>query len=211
MRYFPQTASARQNPFPIPRPIDKQRLMELCSTAATTYSRGWNNGTAGNFSIRGDAGIIWQSPSGVPKGQMHPRQFIPINSADLSKVSPNSGKPSDELPLHAAIYRRFSNANIILHTHPPALVQATLGQDQLAFTNQEMTKVFGRNTHEGTLKIPIIANTQDMLGLGVSLTNRLMEHPVVILEGHGVYAWGQECYDALKILEGLEFLCQTNL
>ncbi len=78
--------------------LEKILLNELCGVAAQTYQRGWNAGTAGNFSIlRQDRSLVWMSPSGVPKGEMQAEQFIAVSNEAIPQVC-SYRKPSDETP-----------------------------------------------------------------------------------------------------------------
>lgn len=198
------------NPFPVPTPLQQKRLEQIVKIAALTYSRGWNAGTAGNFSVRGSNGILWQSPSGVPKGKMQSRQFIPVSIASCQSIWPVSPRPSAEMPLHAGIYRELPWVNAVVHVHPPHAVRASKDRAQLSFVEKEMNKAFGVDTHETEIVVPIIPNTQDMLNLGASVAQHLKPGlPVLLLREHGIYAFGKEPQDALNLIESLEYLCQT--
>ena len=77
---------AALNPHPSPSPLQKRLLGEVVEAASRCYELGWTVATAGNFSIRGNPGIVWQSPSGVPKGSLSPRSFIAINEETARPV-----------------------------------------------------------------------------------------------------------------------------
>ena len=175
------------NPFPLPTPLEKIMLRELANVAARCYDRGWSWGTAGNFSIRGQGRLIWQSPTGLCK--------------------------SAEMPVHAGIYKHVSEAKCVVHTHPPFAVLASRGKKELRFQNEEMTKALGLTSHTEILIIPVLPNgTPEEMKLysprvkgGVGDVAK-----VVVLEGHGVWAWGKTPMEALAYLEALEFLCRPK-
>lgn len=198
------------NPYPSPSPLQKFFLSELVSYAADCYRRHWNEGTAGNFSVRGSGDIFWQSPSGVPKGNLKPQDFIPVSTSRLEALRPQSRKPSDETPIHAAIYRRFPDARVVMHVHPPSLVHSTFGRNRLVFCGHEMAKALGLTCHNEKLVLNILDNSQDMVSLAEKVSAMDLPARLLILRGHGVYSWGRECYHALAPLEALEFLCQTS-
>ena len=197
------------NPHPIPSPLQKFHLEEVVNLATSCYARGWNAGTSGNFSVRGSSGILWQSPSGIPKGKLDPSSFIPVDSSTLAAIPPISSRPSAETPLHAAVYRNYLEANVVLHVHPPYVVSATQGAHYLEFSGQEMSKAFGVKTHEGVFRIRVYENSQDMVKIGRDFDSIRPTFPLFIMRGHGVYSWGKGGYSALAVLEALEFLCQT--
>ena len=180
----------------------------MVAVARRSYERGWVYGTAGNFSVRG-AGYFWQSPSGVPKGSLNPRSFIPVNPRTAKALACHYSKPSDETPLHAAIYRQVAAARAVVHVHPPYLVKVTSRRQSLRFSLQEMQKLLGSSSHESELVVPVYPNNQDMVALSQALEAKLSEHPVLVLSGHGVYSYALDPEAALARIEALEFLCQT--
>jgi methylthioribulose-1-phosphate dehydratase len=201
---------SNHNPFPRPSALDQRYLTELSEVAKRCYERGWCAGTAGNFSLRGQSGIVWLSPSGVRKGDLTANLFIALGLEDAKPISPESGKASAEAPLHVGIYRANPNAKSVVHVHPPAVTKLSFNAKNLVFEGKEMQKALGLPGHEEKLDIPVIANTQDMDALGKNAVKILnAKAPVVILAGHGVYGFGKSPQEALNFIEGLEFLCAT--
>lgn len=201
----------RPNPFPVPSPLQARFLRQVAMLAEQSYTRGWNQGTAGNFSVRGSDRLFWQSPSGVPKGALKPAAFLPVDMDTLRVVTPDAPKPSDETPLHAALYRLLSDIGVVLHAHPPHTVRLST-RGEMAFLGQEMAKVFGTEAFAERLDVPVIPNTQDMMKLGSEL-ERFVNPDVgaLVLQGHGVYCWADAPEKAMARMEGLEFLCQSVL
>ncbi len=197
------------NPFPYPSALDGVRLREVCELARKTYARGWNAGTAGNFSVRSTAeDTMWVSPSGYCKGELEPSRFIPVTLSSGLPRGVNLVKPSDETALHAGILRAAKGAVCVAHAHPPQLVKASMQTARISFSGYEMQKAFGTITHEGSIQLPTIDNTQDMATLGANVARYLdLACPVLVLRGHGVYAWADDVQKALNLIEALEFLC----
>lgn len=205
-----QIKSSQLAPFPCPSPLAAVRLQKLVELAVITFERGWNPGTAGNFSIRQDDELVWQSPSGVLKGQLQASQFLPIHLTSALCVNPEAAKASDETPLHLAIYRADPTARAVMHVHSPNVIRSSR-QSPLEFCQQEIQKAFGEKTHDTKTKIPVIDNTQDMIGLAKKVKKHLdLNIKILILREHGVYAWGREPDEAFHRLEALEFLCKTQ-
>lgn len=203
-----------QSPFPFPSALESVLLRELVRCAKACYDRGWSFGTAGNFSLRGSDGIMWQSPSGLNKGELNPDLFIPVHVATGEVVTPlKTLRPSLEMPVHIGIYRAVEGAHCVVHTHPPCVVKSSfLGKD-LIFRGHEMQKTLGCKDHLETLRIPVVVNpTPDGMPAFMEQTRQYVIPgvPMVLLAGHGVYAWGKTPMEALSYVEGLEFLCQTN-
>jgi methylthioribulose-1-phosphate dehydratase len=199
------------NPFPVPTALQKIYLNELARVAARCYERGWSWGTAGNFSIRGREGLIWQSPTGLCKGELRPELFVAVNLQSEQAVEPWTQKPSAEMPVHAGIYKAVPEAQCVVHTHPPKAVAASKGKKFLEFKGEEMSKAMGTKCHTDTLVIPVIQNgtPEEMKKYSTRIREGIPAvAKVIVLEGHGVWAWGKTPLEAMAYLEALEFLCQ---
>jgi methylthioribulose-1-phosphate dehydratase len=202
------------NPFPVPTALEKIMLRELAVVAARCYARGWSWGTAGNFSIRGQGRLIWQSPTGLCKGELRPDLFVAVDLESEQAVEVWTQKPSAEMPVHAGIYKQVAAARCVVHTHPPFAVAASRGQNELRFTNEEMAKALGLATHLDTLVIPVLPNAspEEMKLYSPRIKEGIgAVAKVVVLEGHGVWAWGKTPMEALAYLEALEFLCRPKV
>jgi ribulose-5-phosphate 4-epimerase/fuculose-1-phosphate aldolase len=203
--------SQLRNPFPSPTPLEQVLLKEMVSVARRCYERGWSWGTAGNFSIRGAHGLIWQSPSGLCKGDLRADLFVPLDLKTESPIDSTTQKPSAEMPVHAGIYKNISDAICVVHTHPPHVVAASRDRKYLEFKGQEMSKALGAQSHTDDLVVTVLPNAtpeemrlysgQVVAGLGPIAK-------VLILEGHGVWAWGKTPMEALGYIEALETLCR---
>lgn len=201
------------NPFPSPSPLEKVLLAELARVAARCYERGWSWGTAGNFSIRGQNGLIWQSPTGLCKGELRPDLFVAVDLETEKAVEPWTQKPSAEMPVHAGIYKHAPAARCVVHTHPPCAVAASRNQTALTFENEEMAKALGLFSHTDRITIPVLPNgtPEEMKGYSSKVKSGIGAiAKLVILDGHGVWAWGKTPLEALAYLEALEFLCKPK-
>lgn len=203
----------KKNPFPAPSAMQERLLLEMVRVAERCYSRGWSWGTAGNFSVRGSDGVIWQSPTGLCKGELRPELFVAVNLETEKAVEPYTQKPSAEAPVHLGIYKAVPEAGCVVHTHPHESVAMSFAMDQFEFEGEEMGKALGAKTHLESIVIPILANPtpEEML----TFSNRVLAGikapaKMVILKGHGVYAWGKTPLEAMGYLEALEFLCQSR-
>jgi ribulose-5-phosphate 4-epimerase/fuculose-1-phosphate aldolase len=84
---------------------------------------------------------------------------------------------------------------------------------ELVFKDEEMAKALGLSSHTETMTIPILPNgtPEEMLSYSGKVKAGIPAiAKVVILEGHGVWAWGKTPMEALAYLEALEFLCQPR-
>ncbi len=196
-----------------PSPLEKCLLQELARSASVCTERGWCDGTAGNFSIQHFPGRSWFSPSGAAKGMLHWKDFVLVDDEHSEIDLLRNRKPSGEYPIHLGIYRRVRWAKAIVHAHSPGIVKASKGKKSLRLTNDEMIKHLGAYEHSELVEIPVLANPlrQDLLKQIQDLGSSIVEDkiPLVILEGHGAYAWGKSPFEALCFLESAEFLCKN--
>ena len=201
------------NPFPTPTPYQKVLLHELVRVAERCYNRGWSWGTAGNFSIRGSNGLIWQSPTGLCKGELRPELFVPVQLETEIAVEAFTQKPSAEMPVHAGIYKAVPDAHCVVHTHPHESVAMSFALNEFVLEGEEMVKALGAKSHHDRVTIPILRNPtpDEMKDFSVKVKSGIQSPAkMVILQGHGVYAWGKSPLEAMGYLEALEFLCQSK-
>ena len=198
-----------------------EQISELIAIGTWIQANNWCPATSGNLSTRNheNAGELQFhiSVSGKYKGELAAEDFIVVNSQG---VPVDSGKqPSAETLLHSLIYRQFSAARFVLHTH--SVYGTVLGQltqqGALELHDYELQKAFkGIATHQGSFSIPVFANSQDMVALSKEIDGYFCGSDTVhafLLAGHGLYTWGNSAAEAKRHLEALEFLfeCEYKL
>ena len=201
-----------------PIEMEAQALVE---TAHLCAARGWVPATSGNFSVRdAHAGQFLISRSGLDKGQMTVADLLVLDEAGhvvRGQASSEIGKPSAETALHVVIYRERPEAKAILHVHTiwnTLIGTRFVGAGQFKITGYELLKALdGVATHEHREVVPVLANSQEYVGLSVKLSEALKENAGahgVLLAGHGLYTWGRSVEDARRHLEALEFLFEVE-
>lgn len=191
----------------------------LSVTMAELHRRGWCDGTGGNFSctLSHEPMLLLMAPSGVDKGSVRPDRLIVVDAA--GRVVQGNGQASAETALHLAIVRE-RQAGAVLHTHSqastllsrhygPAAGQAV---SHLELNQLEMLKgLEGIHTHDTGIRIPVLANDQDLLRLSAAARPHLTQAPHgLLISGHGLYAWGATLPIARRHLEILEFLLEQH-
>ena len=84
---------------------------------------------------------------------------------------------------------------------------------EFRFKDEEMSKALGAMTHKDEIRIPILPNpTPEEMKTYSPLVLSGIRHPakMIVLKGHGVYAWGKTPLEVMAYLEALEFLCQSQ-
>ncbi len=155
-------------------------------------------------------GVFAIKPSGVPYDQLAVDDIVVVD-LDGRKVE-GELNPSSDTPTHLEIYRAFPETGGITHTHSPhatAWAQAlrsipilgTTQADHLAgpiictrvLNRKEVDSGYEKNT--GLLIIETFRNPEsgmEIAGVGPFPEEPLIfaENPMVLLGGHGPFAWG---------------------
>jgi methylthioribulose-1-phosphate dehydratase len=197
-------------PLEVPATDAIHQLIEFGRFAA---ARSWVPATGGNFSCRLADERIAITRSGADKGALTTADF-----ATISLDAAPTPELSAETPLHLGRYRADAQIGAVLHVHSVAatvLSRAAVSDRSLVVRDYEMQKsLAGITTHEGELRIPVYANTQDMPSLSALVERDLQRPgslPGLLVAGHGVYAWGHSVAEARRHVEGFEFLLQCEL
>lgn len=192
-------------------PHPSSAALSLIETGRRLDARGLAPATAGNYSIRLEDGNILITVSGSHKGR--------LTEAELMRVAPDGAaldpaRSSAETLLHCLVYAVDPAAGAVLHTHSVAgtvLSRALVDAQGIDLEAYELLKVFpGVATHEGSVTLPLVDNSQDMPALARQLRPLLERQerllPAFYIRGHGLYAWGPTIEAAENIVEGCEFL-----
>ncbi len=183
----------------------------LCQAGERFGKRQWTMATGGNFSARLSAGTFLITRSGVDKDSLSEHQLMicEVSGEPLDAEL----QPSAESPLHALLYRLRPEVGAVLHTHSvTSTVLSRSTQNDLRVCGFEMQKALsGITTHEQQVCFPVFENTQDMAVLAAQVERRFSSDeslpPGFLVRGHGLYAWGNSIAQAVRHVEGFEFLC----
>lgn len=190
-----------------------RQATSLIEAGRQLYARGMVPATSGNFSARMTDGNLAITVSGAHKGRLTQDDIMTVDAAGRSL---DGRRPSAETLLHVGIYRRYPEAQLILHPHSAhATVLSRLCKDSLLLQDYELLKAFpGIHTHACTVSVPVLENDQDMTRLAASVDASLNGVENVygfLIRGHGFYTWGETIADALRHVEAFEFLFECEL
>lgn len=202
-------------------PIDTNRLSR-CTSALILHTAelarlGQTPATSSNFSMRLDALRAVITVSGRDKGRLGPEDFMVVDFDGQAVGSER--RSSAETGLHTQLYRRFPEVGCVLHTHSRNQTVASrlfAEPGRLRLEGYELLKAFaGNQTHETAIELPILRNSQDIPALAAQVERLLDAGPLwgYLIEGHGLYAWGQDIAEARRHLDAFEFLigCELDL
>ena len=172
-------------------------LQDLLDACRRLHAAGLLAASDGNLSVRLPDGRIAMTPSGVPKAQVQRDDlaFVTLEGTILS------GRPSSERPMHLAIYNRVTEAQAIVHAHPPTAIAWSLARPELkelpADGLPELILAAGR--------IPVVPMAiPGTAAMGTNLLPFLPEHRLLILARHGGLCWGESMGEAAGGMERLE-------
>ena len=200
-------------------PYDPERLAQLAQEMITSTRElaqlGWTPATSSNFSMRLDERHAAITVSGRDKGRLTAADIMVVDFGGRAVGS--NLRPSAETPLHTQLYRRFPDVGCVLHTHSRTQTVASRifsADGQVRLKGYELLKAFyGHSTHDTTLDVPILPNSQDIPLLATKVETLLDSEPLwgYLIESHGMYAWGRDMADARRHLEAYEFLLSCEL
>lgn len=171
------------------------RFGKKLSTSGLTVATG------GNLSVADrKEGLIAISPSATDYLEMKPSQVVLV-TMEGKKVE-GRGKPSSELPLHLALYRKRGDVQAVVHTHSVyATTIASLGLEIPAF--HYLVGFSGK-------KIPLAPYaTFGSEELAQNVAAALEDYNAVLMAGHGMVAVGDSLPAAFAVAEIVEYLSRV--
>jgi methylthioribulose-1-phosphate dehydratase len=187
----------------------------LAAEAARFSALGWMRATSGNLSevLRTDPLLLAVTASGRDKGELRPDDVAVVDArgdvVDVPGIGPVS--PSAEAGLHAYV-AGATTARSVIHVHTLNAVEAAhRWPDGVVVRDMEMLKALDRRAHDDVVRVPVIANSQDMPELAARFDSVYDGVPAVLVAGHGSYVWGADTLQARWRTEALDWLLGAAL
>ena len=188
---------------------------EIIEAAGLLAAQGMLPATSGNLSMR-EAGSteFTITLSGKSKAKLTEADFIDLNLDEnddqVLKLA------SAEMELHRQLYRFANKINAVFHTHSVnSVVMSKLYLQEIRLENYELLKAFaGNTTHQCVEIIPVFANTQNIESLAREVEAYMTNNPHIhayVINGHGLYTWGETQAETLRHIEALETLFEIEL
>lgn len=179
----------------------KDWIREITETGKWIMEKNLSWGSSGNISAR-EGDKVYISASGTVLGE--------LCEEDISEVDPDGNllrgrRPSKELPMHLAVYRRCPEVNAVLHASPFWTTFAACMDMELK------TRLFIESMRydEGLLRIPYFhAGSRELSAAVSEIADRTR---VILMEHHGVLVYGRELRECRNALEVTENLCRMNI
>jgi L-fuculose-phosphate aldolase len=176
---------------------------EVAECARELHARGWVANHDGNVTAR-DGALIVATPTATSKRRVSERGLVEV---DLAGKPHGSGRVFGEIGLHVTVYQRRPDVGAIVHAHPPhaTAIACASGSNPI-----ERPFIAEAVVSLGPI-VPRVAFAAPGDPARQALAPWCELVDAVLLGGHGVIAWGQDCEQALLRLELVEHLARVAL
>ncbi len=165
------------------------------------HGQGMISGADGNLSVRLSPRVVLTTPTGLPKGRLHPRDMVKVD-LDTGRVI-GKGRPSSELRMHLLVYRTRPDVGAILHAHPVHVVALSLvGEEIDSCVLPELALSLGK-----VATAPYSTPTTDEVPRAVA--SLVPWADAIVLERHGAVTLGADLEQAFLRMESLEHAART--
>ncbi len=172
---------------------------EICTIAAIIYEKGFVVATDGNVSARTADNCILITPSGQRAVTVEDIVKLDLDGTILGCKQ----NPSSEYRMHIEVYRRRTDVQGIIHTHPPYATAFAVAGIPLEPIIAEAVFANG--------KIPITPYaTPSTEEVPKSISELIKNHGALLLAHHGLLTVGKDLLDALNRTERVEFLAHVS-
>ena len=182
----------------------------LCEVGRRAVGLGLSPGASGNLSVR-DGETMLMTPSGAGLGDVRPDGLAVL---DALTGAPRPGSPagvtaSKEVPLHAALYRRFGAAGAVVHLHSPQATAFACRRPWSAVSAiPPLTPYLVMRVGRVPLAPYAAPGTAE---LAASLDAVLGDFRAVLLARHGLLTWAPTIEEALDVAVEVEEGARTAL
>ncbi len=168
----------------------------------------WGNASA----IDRERGLVVIKPSGVSYREMKPKDMVVVALAGGNAIE-GKFRPSSDTPTHLALYRAFKSIGGIVHTHSLyATAWAQACKDLPAYGTTQADYWHGHVPCTRKLRPQEIkSDYEEHTGAVIIETfngKDPLQHPAVLVAGHGPFVWGRTLEDGVHNAEVLEFVAR---
>jgi len=176
---------------------------ELVLVGRMLHTRHYVSACDGNLSVRIERDRILITPAGMCKALLKPEHMVVVDLQGRKLCG--SLQPSSETQMHLTIYKQRSDVAAVVHAHP--CVATGIGCAGMSLSEpicSELVMTLG--------KIPLAPyaapGTAD---LSHSLTPYIADHDAILMQHHGVVAYGSTLFQAYLNMETVEHTARIVL
>jgi len=181
---------------------EAQLRADIVEVGRRMYARGYTASNDGNISVRLDATRLLMTPKSVCKGFMDPSMMC-ITDLDGKKLA-GDRDPSSEMQMHLEVYRQRTDAQAVVHAHPPiatAFAVAGIPLDRAVLAEVVTTL--------GSVPIADYA-TPSTKELPQAVSKYIKAHDGMLLANHGALTVGSDLYSAYFKMETIEHFAHIS-
>lgn len=175
--------------------------VKLCDIGRRMWEKDYVDGNGGNITVRVTDDLVLCTPTLISKGFMKPADMCLIDLEGRQLAGEK--KRTSEALTHLGIMKRQPKARACVHAHPPhatAFAIASVVPPPCLIPEAEVfIGEIGLAPYQ-TPGSPDVANSVGQIGVN---------HQVVLMENHGVIAWGSDVEDAYWKMENIDAYCKT--
>lgn len=174
---------------------------KMCDIGRRMWEKDYVDGNGGNITVRVSDDLVLCTPTLISKGFMKPEDMclIDLEGRQLAGTK----KRTSEALTHLGIMKRQPKARACVHAHPvhatAFAVASVLPPPCLIPEAEVFVGKVGLAEYQ-TPGTPENANAVGRVGV---------DHQVVLMQNHGVIAWGSDAEDAHWKMENIEAYCKT--
>ena len=168
-----------------------ERLVE-----AGLIARTW-----GNVSCRVDDKTFVITPSGKPYIGLQPEDIVEVAIEDLAWSG--DVKPSSEKGIHAEVYKKYSDANFVIHTHQKIASAVSVLKSGINTLSGESKDIIGDNILLAGYGLP----GTKKLRKGVTAALFSSPSKATVMAHHGALCFGRDAEEAFVVADTLEKAC----
>lgn len=175
---------------------------ELVNYARLCYRSRFLSSTDGNLSVRIDSKYFYATPTNLCKGNLKVTDILKVDIH--GNVLEGKRKLSTEFKLHKFIYENRPEINAVIHTHP-VFVSA------FACAGQPLNKIVFPEVYVKIGNIPLAKYaTPSTDEVPRSIAEFVGDCKVIMLENHGLVAFGEDLCEAFHLTEKVERIAEIS-
>src|SRR5213595_3412999 len=176
---------------------------DIVEVGRRMYARGYTASNDGNISVRLGPDRLLMTPKSVCKGFMTPDMMC-ITDLTGRKLE-GDRDPSSEMQMHLEVYRQRSDAQAVVHAHPP--IATGFAVAGIPLDRAVLAEVV---TTLGSVPIAEYA-TPSTKELPEAVRKYVKAHDGMLLANHGALTLGSDLFAAYYKMETIEHFAHISL
>ena len=170
---------------------------EVAQVSALLWERGWVANHDGNVTARVSPGRILATPTGLSKRVIDREMLLVVDES--GRVVRGRLRPFSELGIHRLVYRLRGDVGAVVHAHPPhATARAVTGAALPSFLPEAVVSIGA--------EVPLVPLAMPGRDAEEAIEPFVREQDAVLVEGNGVFAWGDDPEQAFLRMELVEHM-----